>query len=92
MKFMHSVYNNYAPLSFKNIWTLNANRATEYELRNSNDFTVQFPRYEGFKKYPLYSFAKIWNESGDLRLYNNRVTFCVALRDKLLTELCPDEH
>ena len=81
MKFMHSVYNNYAPQTFKNIWTLNANRATEYVTR-----------YEGFKKYPLYSFAKIWNESGDLRLYNNRVTFCVALRDKLLTELCPDEH
>jgi len=92
LKFMHTIYNDYAPPSFSNVWTLNTNRATEYELRNTNDFSIIFPRFEGFKKFPLYAFAKTWNESGDLRLYNNRVTFSVALRDKLISELDPDEQ
>ena len=90
LKFMHSIYNNYAPPSFNGVWPLNVNRATEYELRNTNDFSLIFPRFEGFKKFPLYSFPKKWNESGDLRLYNNKVTFSIALRDKLIHELCPE--
>jgi len=92
LKFMHSIYNNYAPPSFDGVWPLNANRNIEHELRNTNDFTVAPPRFEGFKKFPLYSFSKAWNEAGDLRLYNNKFTFRVALRDKLLEELCPEEN
>ena len=90
LKFMHSVYNKYAPPSFNDVWSLKSNH-TEHILRNTNDFVVIAPRFEGFKKFPLYSFAKKWNESGDLRLYNNKITFSVALRDRLLSELCPEE-
>ena len=81
MIFMHSVYNNYAPVSFSNIWTKNNDREQQYELRNENNFLLPRPRFEGFKKYPLYSFAKTWNESGDLRLYSNPITFKIALRN-----------
>ena len=91
MIFMHSVYNNYAPVSFSNIWTKNNDREQQYELRNENNFLLPRPRFEGFKKYPLYSFAKTWNESGDLRLYSNPITFKIALRNQLLEQLvCED--
>jgi len=92
LKFMHSIYNNYAPPSFNGVWPLNSNRTTDHELRNTNDFSIPFPRFEGFKKFPLYTFGKAWNEAGDLRLYNNKVTFSIALRDKLLMELCPEDN
>ena len=79
------------PPSFDGVWSLKSDH-TEHTLRNTNDFIVNAPRFEGYKKFPLYSFSKKWNESGDLRLYNNRTTFSIALRDRLLSELCPDEH
>ena len=87
MKFMHAIYNNNAPPSFVNIWPKNINRDQQYDLRNQDNFVVPKPRFEGFKKYPLYSFAKTWNESGDLRLYSNFNTFKIALRDQLLGQL-----
>ena len=49
------------------------------------------PRFEGFKKYPLYTFAKTWNESGNLELYSDLTTFKIALRNQLLKQLDPDE-
>ena len=80
MKFMHAIYNNVAPPSFTNVWQKNNIREQQYDLRNQDIFIIPKPRFEGFKKYPLYSFAKTWNESGDLRLYNNFVTFKMALK------------
>ena len=91
MIFMHSVYNNYAPVSFSNVWTKNIEREQQYELRNENNYVLPRPRFEGFKKYPLYSFAKTWNESGDLRLYSNPTTFKIALRNQLLEQLASDD-
>ena len=58
MIFMHSVYNNYAPVSFSNVWTKNIEREQQYELRNENNYVLPRPRFEGFKKYPLYTFPK----------------------------------
>ena len=91
LKFMHSIYNKYAPPSFDGVWSLKSNNA-EHTLRNTNDFVVIAPRFEGYKKFPLYSFSKKWNESSELRLYNNKTTFSIALREKLLSELCPEEQ
>ena len=87
MKFMHAIYNNTAKPSFSNVWPKNNNRDQQYDLRNLDNFIIPKPRFEGFKKYPHYSFAKVWNESGDLRLYTNFTTFKIALRYQLLEQL-----
>ena len=88
---MHSVYNNYAPESFSNSWTKKFFGEQHYELRNENNYLLPRPRFEGFKKYPFFSFAKTWNESGDLRLYSNSTTFKIALRNQLLEQLVSDD-
>ena len=38
----------------------NNNRDQQYDLRNLDNFIIPKPRFEGFKKYPHYSFAKVW--------------------------------
>jgi hypothetical protein len=45
------------------------------------------PRIEFFKKIPLYSLPAAWNAAGTLRFYHNRITFKIALKDKLLSEI-----
>jgi hypothetical protein len=45
------------------------------------------PRIEEFKKIPLYSLPLAWNSAGDIRFQNNRMTFKISLKDKLLDEI-----
>jgi hypothetical protein len=40
-----------------------------------------------FKKIPLYSLPAAWNAADTLRFYQNRITFKIALKDKLLSEI-----
>ena len=52
LQFMHSIRFKYAPESFNDVWTLNANREHEYQLRNNNEFVLIAPRIEFVKKQP----------------------------------------
>ncbi len=61
-----------------------------HELRNDNDYFLPLPRIEMFKKIPIYSLPAAWNAAGNLRYYQNRTTFKIALKDQLLAELDPD--
>ncbi len=73
--FMHSIYHEYAPISFHGTWQKNNERQLSQNLRNENEFTLPVPRIELFKKFPLYSLPSEWNNAGDLVFYENRVTF-----------------
>jgi hypothetical protein len=87
--FMHSIRYEYAPRSFINIWKINSERNVNYNLRNFQDFDIKAPHYEGFKKYPIYSFPFEWNRLDHLKLQSNRVTFKIELKNKLLMNLIP---
>jgi hypothetical protein len=87
MLFMHSVYYNYAPKSFRNTWIRNEQRQNDLNLRNGNLFAIPAPRTENFKKFPLYSLPKLWNGANELIFYENPITFRYSLRERLFTEL-----
>jgi hypothetical protein len=76
------------PLPLLEIYGLEILRETfEYDLCNNNMYTVLNPRTEQFKKSPLYSFAKLWNDLNDIKLQQNKKTFQIALKDYLLSEI-----
>ncbi len=85
--FMHDVAYNNSNCTFFNIWTTNAALNPELELRNNLDLFVPLPKFEGFKRFPLYNFAKNWNEIGDMRFQNNRSIFKHWLKNHLLSTL-----
>jgi hypothetical protein len=88
LNLMHSIEYKYAQNSLIEQFPKNLSRDTNHELRNANDFIVPFARTESFKKIPLFSLPKIWNEEiGDLRLQHNKITFQIALKDHLLDSL-----
>ena len=85
--FMHSYVYNYCPSSFHNTWNLNDDRHLDHNLRNANEFTIPNPRIDLFKKSPLYSLPKLWNELDAIKHHQNRTTFKISLREQLFAEL-----
>ena len=86
-RFMHSIKYGYGPKSFSNTWKTNANRPYNHELRNNDDFSVDFPNYERFKKMPLYSFPVTWNALDELKNQTNIGVFCHSLKAELLGQI-----
>ena len=85
---MHSIYFNYNHSSFANVWTLNNQREVDHTLRNQNQFFLQFPRTDNFKKSPLYSFAKLWNDlPGELKGQENPYTFKISTKENLFRQI-----
>jgi len=87
LQFMHSIYYEYAPVSFVNIWTKNNVRNLNQNLRNDDLFMLPNPRIELFKKMPMYSLPHEWNISGDLKFYPNLAIFKHALRESIFLEI-----
>jgi hypothetical protein len=87
LHFMHSVNFEYAPKSFRNVWIKNGERNADRTLRNDDDFHLPIPRLELFKKIPIYSLPHLWNNAGNLRFYDNKITFRRALREHLFEEI-----
>ena len=88
LHFMQAIHYNYAPGSFANVFTKNANRDIDYILRNVSSCTIPPVRMESFKRFPLYTFPKLWNELGDHLSYKkNKITFQIALKSELLQQI-----
>jgi hypothetical protein len=83
--FMHSIKHRYCPKSFYDVFAL-SNDDIGYELRYTNEFLLPRARIELFKKIPLYYLPSEWNNSGDLKFYQNRETFRIILRETLMRD------
>jgi hypothetical protein len=62
VKFMHNYSHGKLPFSFSEMWITNRNRNPNVELRNADDYYVPAHRMASVKRFPFFSFPKIWNE------------------------------
>ena len=88
--FMHGIIYEYGIKTFEDTWPMNNARFLHQNLRNEYDLTIPQPNFEGFKKFPLYDFAKTWNELGPMKYQQNPTTFKIWLKDELFRQLNPD--
>jgi hypothetical protein len=72
---MHAVEYKYAPSSFDDIWTKNAARHAEHNLRNNELSNLPVIRLELYRKIPLYLLPFEWNNIDDITLHNNKNLF-----------------
>jgi hypothetical protein len=84
---MHSVFYNYCPKSFFNIFQKREDRNHDYNLLETNSYVVPIARIELFKKFPLYTFVQYWNTAGDIIFHQNPITFKKALTYELFSSL-----
>ncbi len=84
---MHSIFYQYAPISFNKVWQTHNQHNINNNLRNAIDFILPNPRTEQFKRMPIYSLPLTWNSAGLLTSYENRTTFQINLKNLLFEEL-----
>jgi hypothetical protein len=88
LSLMHSIHYKLAPASFRNTWQTNADRASDLNFRNANDYHIVQPRIEFFKKSPLYALPNEWNNlSPFIKLHENKTT-CTVHSNRLLKPIC----
>ena len=87
LTFMHSIFYQYTPVSFENVWQTHNQANNNYNLRNANDFILPNPRIEQFKKMPIYSLPLTLNSAGLLTSYENQTTFQINLKNLLFEEI-----
>ena len=88
---MHSIVYNYAPKTFLNMFTLN-NTNTNYNLRNRAMFLLPQVKLEMFKRFPLFTLPSTWNTAGDITFQYNKITFQIALKNLLLSDLFDNQR
>ncbi len=62
LKFMHKYTHNKLPFSFSETWITNRARNPNLELRNVDDLYIPPHHFSTTKRFPLFSFPRIWNE------------------------------
>jgi len=88
---MHSAHFKYAPAPFHNLWPTNLSRNLTQSLRNTDEYWVPRANYTFFTRFPAYNLAKLWNETGVVKLHQNPTTFKIALKHEL-HEFDPHPH
>jgi hypothetical protein len=62
LKFMHKYTHNKLPFSFGETWITNRARNPNLELRNADDLYIPPHHFSTTKRFPLFSFLRIWNK------------------------------
>jgi len=85
---MHNYIHQRLPFSFNETWLFNHMRNPERELRNANDLFVPAHHFATVKRFPLFTFPRIWNEEEIQRKWNPSISaYCNQLKASLLASL-----
>ncbi len=87
IQFMHGIVYKNEHKTFVNVWKTNLDRNNIQNLRNADNLDTVAPKFEGFKRFPLYDFPRAWNEVGDMKLQHNATTFKIWLKNELFLQL-----
>ena len=86
-RFMFLYMNKKVPAMFDDTWKLNRDMRTR-ELRNDNDFSIQFTNKQYLKSLPLFDFPSVWNNLPadikslqDKNLFNRKLFLHLLLTD-----------
>jgi hypothetical protein len=87
LKFMHNYSNQQLPFSFNELWLTNIMRNPNRALRNANDLFVPAHHLASVKRFPLFSFPRIWNEEEERKHNPSHNFYCKTLKVALLATL-----
>jgi len=87
LKFMHNYINNKLPFSFNETWVFNRDRNLNRLLRNANDLYIPAHNFATLKRFPLFTFPRLWNDEEDRKLTQSSTLYCKLLKSSLLANI-----
>jgi hypothetical protein len=84
LRFMHDYFHGRLPLSFNEMWIQNRNRNPDLAHRNANNLYVPAHHFATTKRFPLYTFPKIWNDAVDIKYNPSKRIFLKSVKSALL--------
>ena len=87
LKFMPSFANGKLPMIFNDIWVKNAVVNPDRVLRNANDLKIPPHHFATVKRFPLFTYPKLWNEELERKNNPNVTVYLRALKASLLLSL-----
>jgi len=87
LKFMHKFKHNKLPFSFNETWITNRARNIEIALRNTENLYVPAHKLATLKRFPLFSFPKIWNQDTNDKLNPSLKIYLKNLKSAYLNAL-----
>jgi hypothetical protein len=87
LKFMHKFKYNKLPFSFNETWITNRARNLDIVLRNTENFYVPGHNLATLKRFPLFTFPKIWNDEGQNNLNPSLKSYLKSLKSAYLNAL-----
>jgi hypothetical protein len=84
LKFTHSYLHQRLPFSFNETWTFNRERNPNRQLRNANDLFIPAHNFATVKRFPLFTFPRLWNEESDRKFIPSPFVYSKQLKAALL--------
>jgi hypothetical protein len=87
LKFMHKFKHRRLPFTFNDTWLTNRARNPELILRNADNLYVPAHNLASIKRFPLFTFPKIWNEDVNNKLHPSPYIYLKSVKNALLNSL-----
>jgi hypothetical protein len=87
LKFMHKFKHRRLPFTFNDTWLTNRARNPELILRNADNLYVPAHNLASIKRFPLFTFPKIWNEDVNNKLHPSPYIYLKSVKSALLNSL-----
>jgi len=87
LKFMHNFVNQKLPFTFSECWLTNRQRNPNRNLRNINDLYVPAHHFATVKRFPFYTFPRLWNEEPERKSTPSLNVYLKNLKKSLLDSI-----
>jgi hypothetical protein len=84
---MYSYFHGQLPFSFNEIWVTNRAGNPNLELRNADNLYVPSHNCSTPKRFPLYSFPRIWNEESVMKYNPAQSAYLKSVKSVLLNAI-----
>jgi hypothetical protein len=87
LKFMHKFSTGKLPLIFSDLWVKNVIANPDRALRNANDLKIPSHHLSIVKRFPLFTYPRLWNDELERKNNPNLTAYLRALKASLMLSL-----
>ncbi len=84
---MHNYNHGKLPFAYNETWITNRMRNLNIELRNADNLYIPAHHMASVRRFPLFTFPKVWNETADVKNNPSLPVFFKNVKSAMLNML-----